>query len=98
MSDSKILVEYFSNKYRENKGFNYPISWGKHCQIASSLLKDYGLIELYRFIDMFFKDDDQFLVKHGHKIEFFRNSIPKYVNKFDKKIKNTEDFEVLFGS
>jgi len=78
--ETKPLITYYSNKYKEMFSEPYHISWAKDGKHIKQLLDSgFTATTLFKLIDMFINDKDAFLTKTGHTISVFASTINKYV-------------------
>lgn len=78
--ETKPLITYYSNKYKEIFSEPYHIAWAKDSTCIKRLL-DGGFTadRLFKLIDMFLRDEDAFVAKAGHTIPIFVSRINRYV-------------------
>jgi len=93
--ETKPLITYFSNKYKEKFSEPYHISWAKDSSCIKRLLDSgFTATTLFKLIDMFINDEDSFLDKVGHTIPLFSSRINRYI----EQMRNTKpDIAPLSG-
>lgn len=84
--ETKPLITYYTNKYKEIFSEPYHISWAKDSSCIKRLL-DGGFTadRLFKLIDMFLNDKDSFLDKTGHTISMFSSRINRYVEQLQSE-------------
>ena len=71
-TDHAKFIDYFCDKHKEKFGVEYQFIGGKDGNLVKSLLKAYKKDILYKMVDLFFEDDDKFLIKAGYTIGTFK--------------------------
>jgi len=86
--ETKPLLTYYTNKYKEIFSEPYHISWAKDSACIKRLLEgNFTATTLFKLIDMFLNDKDEFLTKTGHTIPMFASRINRYVEQLSTEQK-----------
>lgn len=88
--ETRPLLDYFCNKYKERFGQPYHLSWAKDSTYIKRLLDSgFTATTLFKLIDIFLNDKDAFLTNNGHLISIFGSQyrINKYVKQLSSEAK-----------
>jgi len=80
-TDHAKFIDYFFTKHKERFDRKYDFKKGKDGKHVSDLLKVYKIDILLQMVDIFFDEDDEFLIKAGYTIGVFRSQSNKLAQK-----------------